>query len=271
MSDAVSANSPGQPGPAGPCNSFNALAGPAANSRAGASGASHGTGLHAGPGGPGAANRGGASKTTAFPKVAPAVPVAPPKFDMGELRAALNDVFGEPPEPEKSALSKTRAEKGEAAPEPDSGRLVPQGDESNPGAETNSPLQDGDARAALFDAEEHRERTGVAIPPDAADAFSQAYARHLAAIAKVTGDKHGRRHLETAAAFCRHGWASKALALGWTTRELFALHPTHPWVRLECLGAAYLACEPVALTAGGIRLSSGLTCRRRPCGEGVLA
>ena len=31
-------------------------------------------------------------------------------------------------------------------------------------------------------------------------------------------------------------WAAQAHGLGWTTLDLFGVHPVKPWVRLDCMG-----------------------------------
>jgi hypothetical protein len=33
-----------------------------------------------------------------------------------------------------------------------------------------------------------------------------------------------------------HNWAGQAWALGWTTLDVFGVHPTHPVERLDCAG-----------------------------------
>jgi hypothetical protein len=62
------------------------------------------------------------------------------------------------------------------------------------------------------------------------------------------------------------GWDGKAEALGWGAIELFGCHRTHPWPRLDCLGALWLVNRDLLVAITAI----SMTTRRRATGSSLV-
>lgn len=109
---------------------------------------------------------------------------------------------------------------------------------------------------------------GYAGPDDLFSAASRRWLRLLEAeAARWASDPRGRKHIAAALAFTREGWAAKAAALGWDALALFGVHPSAPWRRHDCMGAAFARHPVAAVTRDGViyRAADGAMLTRWRC------
>lgn len=119
-------------------------------------------------------------------------------------------------------------------------------------------------RAAIVEFDAGLSRTaaedGAAREEGHADAVSfhrwlaSEYERGLRSLQTTNLCPSGRAFVETALEFVGSGWAERALAVGWGPHELLRADEDRPWDRLDRLGAAYLANDPIGVTADYIEL-----------------
>lgn len=150
-------------------------------------------------------------------------------------------------------------------------------------ANSSLPCPDHDAfaeRAAILEHDGALPRADAEIRAAAEQGYPDASAMHTAAAAayeaklaalhqRETSPK-GRRCLAAGLRFFRAGWATRALAAGWSPLSLFGYCPHGRWERVDRLGAAWLEFEVAAVSAETIRFLPGLVLRHGRQADGAV-